>query len=742
MSQEAPAGFHVPAACPYTIEVIQTSGCTNSKTYLIREFDRYGEFPHIYAKICGSPSSSATLSSHSPGLGHSNVCWAPGSEGDRVIILSDTGCGTETPRHHSSAPPAQKSHGRAEPEVWNIRTFLEYTINPGGRIPYLIMTTHCHYDHIMGIGKLPPTSTAPRPRDLLTTESAARPPTTVLSSSYGKSFITPYANLQDHSLCDKLGLQAPRYDVGIWAQDMSRVVFTPPTTISSPSPCNTDPSLWPTLPTSIITTSLTILHTPGHTPDSLSWYDADLRLLCVGDSFYVKETSATHDAKWGPEPPMPVIFDLESDLGQWWRSLKKVLDFVRARNAEFEKGEGPEDERLSGVNAKGSDEAHAEAEAAAAEDDNDDEGFVYIDADEVARATWKNDVEGVSQERAESTLPSRPETERTVTAKQETARAPAQPQTGFDIPSPSKRGVIALPICPTPNGRPLGGDQGAADDDVWMVVVDPVARPRPHRNPDHHPPARLRLDPIITSHRFHSHLPTSSLKKKKKDGNPFLPAPRISSARPPSSCSPSIPQPCSRASTRPRVRLCAAHTTVSVDAERAILTMQRFMLRVLENGVPRRRASDGPRGEERWLWDDALSSSPPPSSRSSGRGSTAVRMMRHDAGVHMVRDLERAERRSGYSSSHEHDHDHDHGYGYGYGYGHRGERRPANLTNNGSAPPASSAAPAPSTDTFRNGNVDMDRDRDRASFSYSVLAPLSVIEEGRRSILGRPAGVV
>ncbi|KIY02174.1 uncharacterized protein Z520_02312 [Fonsecaea multimorphosa CBS 102226] len=704
MSQETSAGFHVPPSCPFTIEVIETSGLTNSKSYLIREHDRYGEFPHIYAKICGTPSS-ATLRSN-PDLKHSKVCWAPGaatqneSEGYKVIVLSDTGCGTEVPSSTSSHPSSvgkengeqnQCNNERAEPEVWNIRTFLEYTINPGGRVPYLVMTTHCHYDHIMGIGKLPPTSTAIdlenirdlAPRDLVSNDRwSARPPTTVLSSSYGKPFITPYSNLQNHSLCNTLGLQAPRYDVGMWADDKSRVVFTHPT-ISSSSSSSTASS-----PPSI-TTPLTILHTPGHTLDSLSWYDSDLRLLCVGDSFYVKETPSTQNAKWGPEPPMPVIFDLESDLGQWWGSLKKVLDFVRERNAESDKEEGIGDERLRATR-KGDDEADADAE-------DDDDSFVHINAEEVLSASSKTEVEMDSKEKSQTTTMQSPPVEvsgpkRIITAgnQERPPRAQTTQQTGFDIPSPSKRGVIALPILSTtPRGargrlRADADPDKTDDEDVWMMVVDPVTRPRPQRNP-------LRLDPVITAQARRVHttsLPTSSSSSRKKDRNPLPTAQRLS------------PQPQISVQTHghgraikhaPRVRLCAAHTTLSVDAERAILAIQRFMTRILENDVPCERAEDGPRGEERWIWDDALSSSPTLES----------------AGVRVVRDLERAEPAQ------------QHGLGHG-----------SELDGNVPCTPA--AAPAPNTGS------------DRSKYNYSVLAPLSVIRQGRRSILGLtgPAGVV
>jgi len=51
------------------------------------------------------------------------------------------------------------------------------------------------------------------------------------------------------------------------------------------------------------------------------------------------------------------------------------------------------------------------------------------------------------------------------------------------------------------------------------------------------------------------------------------------------------------------VKICAAHTTLSVDAEWAILSIRQFMLGVLHDKIPCKRVEDGARGEEMWLFD-------------------------------------------------------------------------------------------------------------------------------------------
>lgn len=199
-------------------------------------------------------------------------------------------------------------------EYWNLRTVLQSTINPGGRLPYLVMTSHCHFDHILGIGVLPPTDSDPRHGDV---SQRRGPPTTVLSSAFDPDYIHPWEHLCCHSLVKAFDAVCPYYTIGMWAQDNEEVVYSPP---DAPTP----------IPTRII-----ILQTPGHTPDSLAWYDADSHFLSVGDSFYEVSSHDTLSSKWGGEPRGPIMFEEKSDLASWWRSLHKLLEFTRKKNAEL-----------------------------------------------------------------------------------------------------------------------------------------------------------------------------------------------------------------------------------------------------------------------------------------------------------------------------------------------------------------------------------------------------------------------
>jgi len=74
------------------------------------------------------------------------------------------------------------------------------------------------------------------------------------------------------------------------------------------------------------------LHTPGHTPDSLTWYDVHERILYVGDSFYSQTSPDTDAAPWGPERSAAIVFPNEGNLGDWWGSVNKLLAFVGKEN--------------------------------------------------------------------------------------------------------------------------------------------------------------------------------------------------------------------------------------------------------------------------------------------------------------------------------------------------------------------------------------------------------------------------
>ncbi|KAJ5376065.1 hypothetical protein N7509_012951 [Penicillium cosmopolitanum] len=197
---------------------------------------------------------------------------------------------------------------------WNIYTTLKHTINPGGLLPYLVITTHCHFDHILGLGLLPPTDSDLQHRNV---DQRKGPQTTVLSSAHSMDDLSPWKRICCHSLAKNFrATECPYYSIGMWASDYQDVVYSPSTTVKIP-------------------TGITIIHTPGHTPDSLTWYDKDSHLICVGDSFYEASSTDTQECEVEKTIRAPILFEERSHLLSWWRSLDKVLEFVKQENVRL-----------------------------------------------------------------------------------------------------------------------------------------------------------------------------------------------------------------------------------------------------------------------------------------------------------------------------------------------------------------------------------------------------------------------
>lgn len=164
----------------------------NSSTFLVIEDDSYGEQPHIYVKVY-----------------------------KQHIIITDTGCNS----------PRQK-----DKSLTSLRRYLETfplsingneSLNPEGKRRYIIIGSHCHYDHILGIPKF------------LDTDPI------IVASGLDKSFILE--DFPTHSLCKYVGVLTPQYNVSHWARNLEYFSLT-----------------------GNITFRIQFLHIPGHTPDSLA----------------------------------------------------------------------------------------------------------------------------------------------------------------------------------------------------------------------------------------------------------------------------------------------------------------------------------------------------------------------------------------------------------------------------------------------------------------------------------------
>jgi glyoxylase-like metal-dependent hydrolase (beta-lactamase superfamily II) len=166
-------------------------------------------------------------------------------------------------------------------------------LNPHGSKHYLIISTHCHYDHLGGV-----------------TQFLAGGTTEIIASATGKHFIE--SDLETHGLFKYVGRPTPYFQITHWTTSFERLNW----------PLTHDPDE-DAATARTVDLGITILHTPGHTPDELAWYDHEEMHLYVGDSLYEP----------GPVDDMPVEWPPDGNLIDWSFSMRKLLQFVRSENA-------------------------------------------------------------------------------------------------------------------------------------------------------------------------------------------------------------------------------------------------------------------------------------------------------------------------------------------------------------------------------------------------------------------------
>jgi glyoxylase-like metal-dependent hydrolase (beta-lactamase superfamily II) len=233
----------------------------NSSTFLIIEDDKYGEQPYIYVKIY------------------------PGH-----LLITDTGC--NAPR--SETPTLTSLRGYLE--TYPIPLNNHQCLNPRGQKKYIIICSHCHYDHILGIPQFLPKNP------------------TIIASDFDKSFLLE--DFPTHSLCKFNDVQTPQYTISKWARHMEFLSLAD-------------------LPLRV-----QFLHIPGHTPDSLAWYDIDENHLYVGDTFYERNRSTPipelpRHAGQGSEPGAIIFPEEGGNWIQFMSSLELLLSFVLYQNREL-----------------------------------------------------------------------------------------------------------------------------------------------------------------------------------------------------------------------------------------------------------------------------------------------------------------------------------------------------------------------------------------------------------------------
>lgn len=114
----------------------------------------------------------------------------------------------------------------------------------------------------------------------------------ILVSSHSPSFISA-SNLPTHSLCESMGIPTPSY----------KPILVP--------------HQYAVQSSTLVPLGVSILHTPGHTPDELAVYDAAEKMLYVGDSLYEKET---------------IIFPKEGSIVEWMSSVDYLIVFVKGES--------------------------------------------------------------------------------------------------------------------------------------------------------------------------------------------------------------------------------------------------------------------------------------------------------------------------------------------------------------------------------------------------------------------------
>jgi glyoxylase-like metal-dependent hydrolase (beta-lactamase superfamily II) len=187
--------------------------------------------------------------------------------------------------------PAKYTQLRHYLESYPISVNNNSPLNPHGEKPYLIILTHCHYDHLNGI-----------------TQFLAGGTTEIIVSAAGKHFIE--SDLETHGLFKYLDLPVPYFQISHWATSFERLEW----------PLSHDEDLNGI--SQPVDLGITILHTPGHTPDELAWYDHAEMHLYVGDSLY--EPGGVDD--------MPIEWPSDGNLIDWSYSMQKLLQFVRTEN--------------------------------------------------------------------------------------------------------------------------------------------------------------------------------------------------------------------------------------------------------------------------------------------------------------------------------------------------------------------------------------------------------------------------
>ncbi|KAH7024956.1 beta-lactamase-like protein [Microdochium trichocladiopsis] len=250
-----------PPAPPKKDPSVSCFTCTrlNATTFVIIEEDKWYEIPYIYVKVY-----------------------------PELLVLVDTGCGGGDAAKNPAAG------------LTSIREYIETVpvadndgrpLNAGSEKEYLVICTHCHFDHIGGIAQFPEAD--------------------VWASAYDKAFLAKDV-LATTSICRFFDMETPQYTVTHWADDGQQVVSSLSSSLGGQE------------------LGLFIYHTPGHTPDEIAIWDPAERVLFVGDTMYES---------------VPICFPLEGDIASYFGTIDRLRELVRAWNEDEGENVGGETKR-------------------------------------------------------------------------------------------------------------------------------------------------------------------------------------------------------------------------------------------------------------------------------------------------------------------------------------------------------------------------------------------------------------
>ncbi|KAH7911088.1 Metallo-hydrolase oxidoreductase [Hygrophoropsis aurantiaca] len=215
-------------------------------TFLITEWDDiWNEHPFIYIKIVPTTNT---------------------------ILVADTGCGGKT---HN--PAINLTSLREYIETVGVADNEGKPLNENGTMKYVVVQTHCHYDHILGAE-----------------EFAVDSP--VLASGHSPSFVSP-ENMPHHSQCNVLGIRTPSYALTL-VPHLHQILSGDQSSHG-------------------LHLGVQVFHIPGHTPDELALWDAGEMMLYVGDTLYEYD---------------PIIFPNEGNIDIWFSTMDWLIAFVKSQS--------------------------------------------------------------------------------------------------------------------------------------------------------------------------------------------------------------------------------------------------------------------------------------------------------------------------------------------------------------------------------------------------------------------------